>query len=141
MARKVTVLGGGAMGTGCSILLSQRSSPERANCSVALWLRNRAYAEEIARSRENCRLLPGVRIPDSIEITADAAAAVAGARLIVAAIPTAYLRQGLENLAGVIPKGCPVVSVVKGIENETFLRPSEIIRQVLGERDVVALCG
>ncbi len=136
MARKVTVLGGGAMGTGCSILLS-----ERTDCTVALWLRNRAHAEEIARSRENRRLLPGVRIPESIEITADAAAAIAGARLVVAAIPTAYLRQGLESLAPCIPPGCPVVSVVKGIENGTFLRPSEIIRQVLGERDVVALCG
>jgi glycerol-3-phosphate dehydrogenase (NAD(P)+) len=141
MARKVTVLGGGAMGTGCSILLSDRSSPERADSSVWLWLRNREHAAEIARSRENLRLLPGVRIPDSIEITADARAAAAGAQLVVAAIPTAYLRQGLASLAGVIPKGCPVVSVVKGIENQTFLRPSEIIRQVLGECDVVALCG
>ena len=136
MARKVTVLGGGAMGTGCSILLS-----ERADCSVSLWLRNPAHAEEIARSRENRRLLPGVRIPDSVEITANACVAAAGAQLVVAAIPSAYLRQGLETLAAEIPKGCPVVSVVKGIENDTFLRPSQIIRQVLGERDVVALCG
>jgi glycerol-3-phosphate dehydrogenase (NAD(P)+) len=136
MARKVTVLGGGAMGTGCSILLS-----ERTDCSVSLWLRNQAHAADIARSRENRRLLPGVRIPDSIDVTADAAAAAAQAQVVVVAIPTAYLRPALEDLARFIPPGCPVVSVVKGIENGTFLRPSEIIRQVLGERDVATLCG
>jgi len=146
MPRKVTVLGGGAMGTGCSILLSERPASdttglESADCTVSLWLRNRAFAEEIARTRENSRLLPGVRIPDLVEITPDAAAALADTQLVVAAIPTAYLRKALESLAGFIPRGCPVVSVVKGIENGTFLRPSEIIRQVLGECDVVALCG
>lgn len=136
MVRKVTVLGGGAMGTGCSILLSERSE-----CAVALWVRNPEQAAKMERSRENLLLLPGVRIPDKIAITADPAVAAAGADLLVAAIPTAYLRQGLQSLAAQIPPGRPVVSVVKGIENGTFLRPSEIIRQVLGERDVVALCG
>src|SRR5665213_1370039 len=120
MTGKVTVLGGGAMGTGCSILMSERfrseggqseggrpdaGRSEKAGLSVSLWLRNPVHAAEIARSRENRRLLPGVRIPDSIEITADAAAAIAGARLIVAAIPTAYLRQGLASLAAHIPQG------------------------------------
>ncbi len=161
MPRKVTVLGGGAMGTGCSILLSEpsvaergaaagaksdsgvsrRGNPEKPVCSVSLWLRNQTTASEIARTRENSRLLPGVSIPAAIEITSDVAAALGGADLIVAAIPTAYLRQALENLAPSVPPGCAVVSVVKGIENGTFLRPSEIIRQVLGERDVVSLCG
>ncbi len=136
MVRKVTVLGGGAMGTGCSILLSERNG-----CEVALWLRNPVEAVEIARARENCRLLPGIHIPPAIAITADIAAAAANAELLVAAIPTAFLRQALESLARHIPPACPVVSVIKGIENDTFMRPSEIIRQVLGERDVVALCG
>ncbi|MBI3862823.1 MAG: NAD(P)-dependent glycerol-3-phosphate dehydrogenase [Planctomycetia bacterium] len=136
MVRKVTVLGGGAMGTGCSILLSER--PE---CSVALWLRNPEQAAKMAQSRENRLLLPGVSIPEAIKITADVRAAAADTDLIVAAIPTAYLRQALVPLAAHLPAGCPVVSVIKGIENGTFLRPSEIIGQVLGPRDVVALCG
>ncbi len=136
MLRKVTVLGGGAMGTGCSVLLS-----ERPDCTVALWLRNPAEAADLARSRENRRLLPGVRIPAAVTITADVAQAAAGADLFVVAIPTAWLRQALAPLAPHIPPGRPVVSVVKGIENDTFLRPSEIIREVLGERDVAALCG
>src|SRR4029077_12410398 len=69
------------------------------------------------------------------------AAAAAAADVLVAAIPTAFLRDALGRLAADLPPGVPVVSVIKGIENGSFLRPSEIIRQVLGERDVVALCG
>jgi glycerol-3-phosphate dehydrogenase (NAD(P)+) len=136
MVRKIAIMGGGAMGTGCAILLS-----ERADCEVSLWLRNAEHMRDMASSRENRRLLPGVRIPDKIVVTADARQAGAGADLLVVAIPTAYLRQALQSLAVEIPAGRPVVSVIKGIENGTFLRPSEIIRQVLGERDVVTLCG
>jgi glycerol-3-phosphate dehydrogenase (NAD(P)+) len=135
MVRKLTVLGGGAMGTGCSILLSGR-----VDTSVALWLRNPAEAEELARARENRRLLPGVRIPDAVTVTSEIEAATE-ADILVVAIPTAFLRDALGRLAGFMPAGVPVVSVVKGIENESFLRPSEIIREVLGERDVAALCG
>jgi glycerol-3-phosphate dehydrogenase (NAD(P)+) len=136
MAAKVTVLGGGAMGTGCSIVLA-----ESANRSISLWMRNREFADETARLRENRRLLPGVPLPDSIAVTADLAAALADTQLLVVAVPTAYLRGALGPVAPLLAPDCPVVSVVKGIENGTFLRPSEIIRQVLGERPVAALCG
>jgi len=134
--RKVTVIGGGAMGTGCSVLLSERNDH-----AVALWTRNAAHADELRRCRENRRLLPGVRIPDSVAISADAAQAAVSASLLVAAIPTAYLRAALLALVPGLPPAVPVVSVVKGIENETFLRPSQIISQVLPGREVVALCG
>lgn len=136
MIRKVAILGGGAMGTGCAVLLAERSA-----CAVSLWMRTSAQADEICRTRENRRLLPGVSLSESVAVTSDVASAAAGADLLVAAIPTAYLRAGLTALRAYLPAAAPVVSVVKGIENDTFLRPSEIIRKVLGERDVVALCG
>lgn len=136
MPTKVTVLGSGAMGTACSILLA-----EHADQPVALWSRDAGYAEEMARSRENSRLLPGVRIPESIEITADVAAALDGAEIIVVAIPTAYLREALGALRPFLDSDRPMLSVVKGLENETFMRPSEIIGEVLGNRAIVALGG
>ena len=133
---KTAILGGGAMATACSILLSDHD-----DSAVSMWVRNPEHAEELAAARENTRLLPGVAIPDSIEITADIAAAVDGADLLVAAIPTRYLRESLEGLAGALDRNRPVISVVKGLENETFLRPSEIIEETLGSRAVVALSG
>jgi glycerol-3-phosphate dehydrogenase (NAD(P)+) len=136
MAGKVTVLGGGAMGTGCSILLAERPGRE-----VTLWTRSPAAAAEMTATRENRRLLPGVRVPDAVTITSDVAAAAQESELLVVAIPTAYLRQSLTAIARELPAGVPIVSVVKGIENDTFLTPSRIIRDVVGEIDVVALCG
>jgi glycerol-3-phosphate dehydrogenase (NAD(P)+) len=136
MAGKVTVLGGGAMGTGCSILLA-----EHADCEVTLWTRSSSSAVEMTTTRENRRLLPGIRVPERVTITSDVAAAVRGAQWLVVAIPTAHLRQTLLSIAGVLPSGVPIVSVVKGIENDTFLSPSRIIRDIVGETDVVALCG
>ncbi|MGQ0633165.1 MAG: NAD(P)H-dependent glycerol-3-phosphate dehydrogenase [Planctomycetaceae bacterium] len=136
MPRKLTVLGGGAMGTGCSIVLSEQ--PGRI---VSLWTRDAGQARTLETDRENRRLLPGIRLPAAIEVTSDARAAAAGAELLVVAIPTLYLRPALVALAQALPPRVPVVSVVKGIENGTFLTPSRVIREVLGERDVVALCG
>jgi glycerol-3-phosphate dehydrogenase (NAD(P)+) len=124
------------MGTGCSILLADRPQG-----SVTLWSRTPAVATEISEFRENRRLLPGVILPEAIRVTSDLAEAVAGAELLVAAIPTAYLRLSLAGMTGVIAPHVPVVSVVKGIENGTFFTPSRIICEVLGPREVVALCG
>src|SRR5579871_4642997 len=104
MVRKVTVLGGGAMGTGCSILLS-----ERADLRIELWLRNPVHAADLSSSRENRRLLPGVRIPDTVGVNSDIAAAIANADILVAAIPTAFLRKALEGIAPHVPPGVPVV--------------------------------
>lgn len=136
MLQKVTVLGGGGMGTACSILLSEQSA-----WNVALWMRNAAEAEETGRTRHNRKYLPEARLPDRIDVTSDAVRALRGTGLIVVAVPTAFLRSVLTPLRGEIPPDCPVVSVVKGVENNTFLRPSEMIQEIWGPRDVVALCG
>jgi glycerol-3-phosphate dehydrogenase (NAD(P)+) len=136
MPRKVTLLGGGAMATACSVLLA-----EHAGRAVSLWTRRPEQAAELRATRENTRLLPGIRIPETVDITADAAEAVDGAEVLIAAVPSKFLRDALTQLKAVIPAGVPFVSVIKGIENGTFLRPSEIIADVLGPRPVVALGG
>ena len=124
------------MGTACAILLA-----EHAGQRVALWSRDPEQADQMHRQRENVRLLPGVKIPASIEITHDIDRAVSGAEILVAAIPTAYLRNALVELAPRLTEDRPMVTVIKGLENETFMRPSEIIGEVLGNRAVVALIG
>jgi len=136
MSKRITVIGGGAMGTACAILLSE--NPEQ---QVALWARSSDHAADMASSRENKRLLPGITIPDSIEITSDIEAAVTDSDLLVMAVPTAFLRECLNDISAALTDDRPVVSVIKGIENETFQRPSEIIGEVLGSRAVVSLSG
>ena len=133
---KITVLGSGAMATACAVLLTEH--PEQ---SVTLWCHNSDHARDLNTRRENERLLPGVPIQDAVRITADANEAVSGSDLLVVAIPTRFLRQALSGLKRHLTSDRPVVSVVKGIENESFMRPSEIIADVLGNRAVVALGG
>lgn len=136
MSTKVTVLGSGAMATACSILLA-----DRPDASVSIWARSQAHGRELLQDRENRRLLPGVRIPESIEITSEIEAAVDGAELLLAAIPTKFLRETLTSIAPALNRNRPVISVVKGLENDTFLRPSQIIEETLGSRAVCALSG
>lgn len=136
LVKNVTILGSGGMGTACAVLLAE--PPDR---SVRIWTRHSETAARIDQARENARLLAGIPLTPNIAITADITDAVKDTELIVAAIPTAYLRSTLQPLAASIPSGVPVVSVVKGLENGTFRRPSEILTEVLGERGLVALCG
>lgn len=136
MNTKVAILGGGGMATACATLLAE--SPETA---VSMWVRKPEIAEDIRTERENRRLLPGVKLADSIAVTSDIDEAVADADLLVIAIPTEFVREALTDLKSHLSHPAPVVSVIKGIEKETFYRPSEIISDVLGPRPVVALGG
>ena len=136
MTTKIALLGGGAMATACCTLLTENSDQR-----VALWARNADRAADMRTHRENRRLLPGVPIPESVEITSDIDAAVADAEFLVIAIPTKFLRQALEGLKPHLTGNRSVVSVIKGLENQTFMRPSEVIEDVLGSRPVVTLGG
>ncbi len=133
--KRVAILGAGGMGTALAMLFSKTARP------VQLWARDGSHAAELARSRVNARHLPGVPLPENVTVTPNACDATGGADLIVVAIPSAYLRATLAGLVERIPIGIPVLSVVKGIENETFARPSQIVVETLGPRAVAVLSG
>ncbi len=132
---RVAILGAGGMGTALALLF------DKGDAEVRLWSRDSEPARQFALTRLNQRHLPGIRIPESVCITSDAARAGRDANLIVAAIPTSYLRTTLSALAVELPAEAPVLSVVKGIEYGTFARPSQIIEETLGTRHVAVLSG
>jgi len=136
MALTVTTIGDGAMATVCSQILASR-----ADVTLTMWVREADHLAEMRRDRENKRYLPGVSLVDGIRLEGDGQQALAGAELIVCAVPTQYMRGTLERLKAYAPAGVSVVSVVKGIEIETLKRPSEIIVERLGLRPVAALSG
>lgn len=121
----VTIIGDGAMPTISSILLSDNGH------AVRLWGFLREGIDALRRDRENRTYLPGVRIPEAVALTADEAEAFAGAELIVSAVPTKFLRTTWQRLRPACPAGVPIVSVTKGIETDTLLRPTQIIAEVL----------
>jgi glycerol-3-phosphate dehydrogenase (NAD(P)+) len=130
------VLGSGGWGTAVALLLAQ--SPAH---RVRLWSAHADNAARLRESRENARLLPGVRIPESILITGDEAEAVEGADCWVTGIPTAYLRATLGRFRAVRKADVPVVSLTKGIEVSTFRRPTEIVAELLRTDNLAVLTG
>jgi len=133
--KRVAILGAGGMGTALALLFARKG------LDVQIWARDPARAAEIARTRRNDRHLPHAEIPSGIGITPNACDASACADLLVAAIPSAYLRATLADLKERVPVGVPVLSVIKGIEDETLARPSRVIAEELGRRSVSILSG
>src|SRR4249919_2188671 len=127
MPTTFAILGDGAWGTTIALLLAAR-----ADHRVRLWSARADNARLLRERRENVNLLPGVPIPECVELTDDIDRAVADVDLVVSAIPTVYLRPTLLPVASRVPRGRPVLSLAKGIENETFLRPTEILQDLLG---------
>lgn len=136
MPIKTSILGSGAMATAIAILLSEKEGHH-----VTMWARTEETAQQLQQTRFNNRQLPGFEIPASVEITHDPAHAARDADYLVIAIPSQYLRTTLAPFQPLLTDGQPAISVVKGIENNTFLRPSQIIEQAIGPRGTVALTG
>jgi glycerol-3-phosphate dehydrogenase (NAD(P)+) len=136
MAIHFAVLGDGAWGTALAILLA-----DNAEHQVVLWSARAENARILKDRRENVRLLPGILIPPTVELTTEIVKAVASADLYVLAIPAIYLRETLSRISGALDPSVPAVSVAKGIENETFLRPTEIAREIVGFEQVAVLSG
>jgi glycerol-3-phosphate dehydrogenase (NAD(P)+) len=82
-----------------------------------------------------------VPIPVAVELTSDIHQAVKAADLYIAAIPTVYLRQTLGRVKEALRENGPVLSLAKGLENDTFLRPTQIVAEVLGPCRVGVLSG
>ncbi|MBN1506102.1 MAG: NAD(P)-dependent glycerol-3-phosphate dehydrogenase [Sedimentisphaerales bacterium] len=123
----VTIVGDGGMGTVLSILLCEKGIATR------MWGYDAGQLAQIERKRENTKFLPGYALPDSVVFEPRDERAMVGADLIVSAVPCQYMRSVWNRLKTRVPRAVPIVSVAKGIENGTLLRPTQIIRDVLGE--------
>lgn len=135
MVEQVAMIGDGQMATVCSVMLANRG------VHVRLWGQDRRNVEAMKATRENRRYLPGLKIPDRVSFTTDAAAVFASADLVVSAVPCQYIRAVWQRIAPDYPASVPIVNVAKGIENETLMRPSEILRDCVGRVPITALSG
>lgn len=123
-ARRVAVLGAGSWGTAFGKVLAD------AGGEVVLWARRPDLAVAIERHRENPDYLPGLRLPDHLHATHDAPAALAGAEIVVIAVPSQTLRDNLLPWRRHLPRSAIFVSLMKGIELGTTKRMSEVITEV-----------
>ncbi len=130
------VLGSGGWGTAVAICLARK-----ADTAVRLWSARADSGAHLRETRENARLLPGVRIPDSVLLTTNIGEATADADAWIVAIPTAYLRATALRFRPVADPRVPLLSLTKGLEIGTFLRPTEILRDTLGMERLVVVSG
>lgn len=124
----ISIIGDGAMATVMAVLLCEK------NLHVNIWGYDRDQLTEIAQHRENVKFLPGYKLPESLLFEPDDVRIMACADLIVSAVPCQFVRQVWKRLKDNVPENVPIVSTAKGIENETLLRPTQIIADVLGEK-------
>ncbi|MCM8766413.1 MAG: NAD(P)-dependent glycerol-3-phosphate dehydrogenase [Candidatus Omnitrophica bacterium] len=131
----IGILGDGGWGTALAVLLAKKGY------SVGLWGVFPEYLEVIERKRENLKFLPGIKIPPLVKISKDKGWVIDNSSIIVIAIPSKYLRPTLKEFTPFDFKNKIILSVVKGIEDDSHLRPSQVIEDVLGRVRLAVLSG
>ncbi len=124
---RIAVLGSGAWGTAIALSLVRRGGHD-----VTLWAHSPEAAQEIIDAGENTLFLPGFPLPAKITVTGDNAA-VGNVEIIVSVVPSEFLRSTFARLKPYVHAGQIIVSATKGVENQTFLRMTEVIADCLGE--------
>lgn len=135
---RIAVLGAGSWGTTLAVLLTEKSH------QVRLWSYKEKDAEIVRTTRENPSFLPGIWIPESIAVTSNLRDAVDGAEMVVAAVPSQYLRSVMVQIRNEPWSARLVVNVAKGIENGTLMTMSEMLHDAvpaLPDNNVATLSG
>ena len=125
--RRIAILGGGSWGTALAIVLSRAHQAHE----ITLWVRDAVLAESMRDTHENKLYLPGHKLPDSVLVTHEMDKAVAGAGIILGAVPSAHAREVYSAAGRRAAASAAFVSATKGLEPATHKRVSEIITQVV----------
>jgi glycerol-3-phosphate dehydrogenase (NAD(P)+) len=135
MYRNISIIGDGAMGTVLAMLLCEKRESSREASArsdqIKMWGYDREQLAQIEQNRENKKFLPGYKLPQALVFEPADDRIMVGADLIVSAVPCQFMRGIWNRLRNYVPQGIPIVSVAKGIENETLLRPSQILAEIL----------
>jgi glycerol-3-phosphate dehydrogenase (NAD(P)+) len=123
---KSTVLGTGAWGTTLAQIIVD------AGHDVLLWGRNASVVDELNALHTNEKFLPGIKLPEQIRATTDIKAALEFSDVIIVAIPAQTLRENLKVWAPHLNPGMRLISTLKGIEEDTHSRMTEIMASELG---------
>ena len=135
MNHKIGVLGGGSWGTSLAILLSKNG------LEVDMWLRNKKQIEDILATRENCKYLPGVKIPNNLNISNEIEKTINGKDIILLSVSSHGIREILLNSKEYFNNEQIIVNVAKGIENNTLMRISDIVHEILPDNKYAILSG
>ena len=131
----ISIMGAGSWGIALSILLNNNGH------NVKIWSVFPQEIEELDKTRENKKCLPGVIIPDSIHFTTKAEDAVNGADVIVLAVASPYTRSTARLFAPFVKEGQYIVNVGKGIEEETLETLYDVVSDEIPNATLAVLSG
>lgn len=132
---KISVLGAGSWGTALALLLHNNGH------EVTLWSALEDEVKMLREKREHASKLPGVKLPETMEITVDLKKSLADPDVAVLAVPSPFTRATAHRMAPFTKKGQIIVNVAKGVEENTLMTLSEIISQEIPQADVCVLSG
>jgi glycerol-3-phosphate dehydrogenase (NAD(P)+) len=134
---RIGVLGGGSWGTVLAEMLAGKGF------AVDLWAFESEVVEQINSAHENRLFLPGIPLSPRLTASSDIEAVAAGKDLLVVVVPSHVIRGTLAALAGRLEDRTSVVSASKGIENQTHLTMTGVLKEVLaiGDDRVAVLSG
>jgi glycerol-3-phosphate dehydrogenase (NAD(P)+) len=124
---RIAVVGAGAWGTALAMVAGRRGDHE-----VRLWALEKEVVESVNHSHINELFLPGSVLPGCIRATHDFKEAISGAEIILSVMPSHHCRRTFEHMAQWLQPHMHFVSATKGVENDTLLRMTEVIDEVVG---------
>ncbi|GAB4369087.1 MAG: NAD(P)H-dependent glycerol-3-phosphate dehydrogenase [Deltaproteobacteria bacterium] len=119
----VAVVGGGSWGTAFAAVQAGRHG------EVPLWVREEEVCAVLRESRENRLFLPGIPVPAGVRATTSLEEALSGRSIVAFAVPSHHLRAVATAAAPFLEPGAILVSLAKGLENESLLRMTEVLAQ------------
>ena len=134
----IAMIGTGSWGTALALLLHENGH------KVKCWTNDAKQVESVTNTGQNADFLPGINFPKEIPISTDLQSTIENAALIVSAVPSQVTRNVIANLKPLLGTDEPLwVTVSKGIENNTYLRITQVIAEVGGVNPgkIVALSG
>ena len=124
---RIAVIGAGAWGTALAVVAGRHGSHD-----VRLWALEKEIVSSAAKSQTNDLFLPGFPLPPGVRVTNDFKDALDGAEIVVSVMPSHHCRRVFEHMTQWLLPQMLFVSATKGIENDTLLRMSEVIHEVVG---------
>jgi glycerol-3-phosphate dehydrogenase (NAD(P)+) len=123
---RTAVMGTGSWGTAYAMILADAGN------EVVMWGRDPQLCDAISTTHENPRYHPGIPLPATLYASTDPAVALAGAEVVILAVPAQSLRANLAEWAPLLEPGSVLVSLMKGVEQGTTRRMSEVATEVAG---------
>lgn len=132
---EIGIVGAGSWGTALALVLNKNGH------NVIVWSCIEEEVKQILEKRENASKLPGVKIPESIDFTCDLQKTVEGKDVVVMAVPSVFIRNTARQMRPYVKEGQVLVTVAKGIEENTLMTLSEQIEEEIPQTRAAVLSG